>query len=109
MTQQASPTTTARPESGSVPSIQRQFVNFSFYKLDPAFRRLGDHEKLQARSEFVAMFGKRPPGLICLSYSTVGLRPETDFVLWRIGNSPDLFQTQTAQINKSRLGAYLST
>jgi chlorite dismutase len=93
----------------AAPTIQRQFVNFAFYKLDPAFRRLGDHEKIQARSEFVKMFGKRPEGMICLSYSTVGLRPETDFVLWRIGSSPDLFQAQTAQINKSRLGAYLTT
>jgi hypothetical protein len=35
------------------PAVQRQFVNFTFYRLDPAFRRLGDHEKIQARSEFL--------------------------------------------------------
>ena len=50
------------------PAIQRQFVNFSFYKLDPAFRRLGDHEKIQARSEFLQVIQKQPQaGMICLT------------------------------------------
>jgi chlorite dismutase len=109
MSQQIEQSSAPAVAESAPPAIQRQFVNFSFYKLDPAFRRLGDHEKIQARSEFLKMFSKRTDGMICLSYSTVGLRPETDFVLWRIGSSPDLFQAQTAQINKSRLGAYLTT
>jgi chlorite dismutase len=109
MSQQIEQSSAPAVAESAPPAIQRQFVNFSFYKLDPAFRRLGDHEKIQARSEFLKMFSKRTDGMICLSYSTVGLRPDTDFVLWRIGSSPDLFQAQTAQINKSRLGAYLTT
>src|SRR5438270_513377 len=105
------PTTrpTARPESAAAPAIQRQFVNFAFYKLDPAFRRLNEHEKLQARSEFLKMFQSPRDGLICLTYSTVGLRPECDFLLWRISLSPDEFQKQTQAVNKSRLGAFLTT
>lgn len=94
--------------TGAVP-VQRQFVNFAFYKLDPAFRRLDDHEKIQARSEFLNLFQQRREGLMCLTYSTVGLRPESDFLLWRIAGSPDAFQSQTQAINKTRLGAYLTT
>jgi len=108
MTQQASPATTARPEGGTAPSLQRQFVNFGFYKLDPAFRRLGDNEKIQARSEFLQLFQKPWPGLISLTYSTIGLRADDDFLLWRISYSSDEFQKQTQAINKSRLGAYLT-
>ncbi len=93
----------------AAPAIQRQFVNFAFFKLDPAFRRLSDHDKIQARSEFLKLFQEKRPGLICLSYSTVGLRPDCELLLWRIGSTPDDFQAQTQQINKSRLGAYLST
>jgi chlorite dismutase len=89
--------------------IQRQFVNFAFFKLDPAFRRLDDHDKIQARSEFLRIFQSPRPGLICLTYSTVGLRPDVDFLLWRISSSADDFQSQTRQINKTRLGAYLTT
>ena len=119
MTQQANPPTepapsaTARPHaapaSGAAPAVQRQFVNFAFYKLDPAFRRLGDHEKLQARSEFLGLFQQKRPGLMCLTYSTVGLRSDTDFLLWRIAAAPDAFQEQSRAINKSSLGAYLTT
>src|SRR4051812_7521517 len=71
------------------PAVQRQMVNFAFYKLDPAFRRLNDHDKLQARSEFLNVVNQRRSGLISLSYSTVGLRPDCDFLLWRIAQSSD--------------------
>lgn len=91
------------------PAITRQFVNFAFYKLDPAFRRLDDHDKIQARSEFLDLFQKPRQGLMCLSYSTVGLRPDCDFLLWRIGTGAEDFQAQTSQMNKTRLGAFLTT
>ena len=103
------PQTQGAPAQGAGPAVQRQFVSFSFHKLDPAFRRLDDHEKIQARSEFLKLFEKPRPGLMCLTYSTVGLRPECDFLLWRISNSPDAFQEQSRAINKTRLGAYLTT
>jgi chlorite dismutase len=105
------PTTSpgGRPAQTGGPAIQRQFVNFAFYKLDPAFRRLDDHEKLQARSEFLKLFESPRQGLMCLTYSTVGFRPDCDFLIWRISLSADIFQQQTMAINKTRLGAYLTT
>ena len=33
--------------------IQRQFVNFAFYKLDPSFRRLSKERKEAAKKEFL--------------------------------------------------------
>src|SRR3954471_9458934 len=103
------PQTHGAPAQAGGPAVQRQFVNFAFYKLDPAFRRLDDHEKLQARSEFLNLFEKPRPGLIALPYSTGGLRPECHFLLWRIGLTPDAFQEQTKAINKSRIGGSLTT
>jgi chlorite dismutase len=103
------PITASAPAHGAGPAITRQFVNFAFYKLDPALRRLDEHDKLQARSEFLQLFQSPRPGLLCLSYSTVGLRPDCDFLLWRIGNGPEDFQAQSQQINKTRLGAFLTT
>ena len=108
----AGPAPAGRPQgapAGDPPGARRQFVNFAFYKLDPAFRRLGEHDKIQARSEFLRVVTQRREGLICLTYSTVGLRPDCDFLLWRISYSSDDFQAQTATINKTRLGGYLST
>jgi chlorite dismutase len=91
------------------PPIQRQFVNFACYKLDPAFRRLSDAEKAEARAEFTAALDTKVDGLISLSYSTVGLRPDTDFILWRIALLPDTIVSQTAAINKTKLAGYLTT
>jgi chlorite dismutase len=66
-------------------------------------------EKVQAHQEFNSLFEQHRPGLICLTYSTIGLRPDVDFVLWRIGTTADDFQAQTQAINHTRLAGYLST
>lgn len=97
-----------RPAAAGGPPIQRQFVNFAFFKLDPAFRRLPADQKNQARDEFNQIFAQPRPGLISLSYSTAGLKAESDFLLWRISMTPDDFQTQSAAISKSTIGGYLS-
>jgi len=106
----ATPGTRPQGAQGGAPAVQRQFVSFAFYKLDPAFRRLGDHEKFQARGEFLENYQKsNRPGMICITYSTVGLKADADFLLWRISLTPDDFQAHAQQLNKTRLGAYLST
>src|SRR5690349_4640049 len=50
------PQTQGGPAQAGGPQVQRQFVNFAFFKIDPAIRRLNDHEKIQARSEFLKLF-----------------------------------------------------
>jgi chlorite dismutase len=105
----AQPATRPSGATQGGPAVQRQMVNFAFFKLDPAFRRLSDHDKLQARSEFLKVVEQRRDGLISLSYSTAGLRPDCDFLLWRIASSTDTFQEHTKAINKSTLGGYLTT
>ena len=43
---------------------------------------------------------------MCLTYSTVGLRPDCDFLLWRIGQpAPTISRQQTKAINKTRWAA----
>jgi len=104
-----SQTTSESRESTNTAPVQRQVVNFAFYKLDPMFRRLSAAEKESARQEFAGLFTQSAEGLICLTYSTVGLKAKCDFLLWRIGAGVDSFQAQTQAINHSKLGAYLST
>ena len=103
------PSPAGAPATGGGPQVVRQFVNFAFYKLDPTFRRLPADVKAAARDEFVALFEQKHDGLMCLSYSTAGLRPDCDFLLWRIGKGSDEFQAQTKLINKTAIGAYLTT
>jgi chlorite dismutase len=89
--------------------IVRQFVNFAFYKLDPAFRRLPEAEKTEAKAEFTGRLSQPRKGLLCLSYSTVALRGDSDFLLWRIAASSDEIQSHAQTINGTRLAAYLQT
>jgi chlorite dismutase len=97
--------------SGKSPDRQRrQFLNYSFYRLDPAFRRHPVDEQRTAAGEFIDLV-KRWESLddvIVRTYSLVGLRADVDFMLWRIAFDPLCFQSMEAAIRRSRLGAYLS-
>lgn len=88
---------------------KRQYVNFAFYKVDPAWRRLPKDEREASKQEFSSAVEEWRPSLLLIPYSTVGLRPDTDFMLWRIGESLELFQGMSRQLNKTALGAYLTT
>ena len=55
-----------------------------------------------------SIFQQRREGLICLTYSTVGLQADCDFLLWRISSTPDEFQAARSAINKTRSAAYLT-
>jgi chlorite dismutase len=97
--------------TGKGPDRQpRQFLNYSFYKLDPLFRRLPADEQRRAAAGFVDLVRKweSSDDLILRTYSLVGLRAEVDFMLWRIAFDPMLFQSMEAAIRRSCLGAYLS-
>src|SRR5437899_1596390 len=106
--QSGRPQTAPQGASSSGPAVQRQFVSFAFFKLDPAVRRLVEQEKQAIREEFAALFATPQKGLISLSYSTSALKADCDFLLWRIAASPDDFQTQQQAMNRTRLGGYLS-
>jgi len=102
---------TLAPAGSHLPGpLPRQMVNFVFFKLDPAFRRLPPAEKEQARDQYVAVLAEASAmGMICLSYATMGLRADVDFLLWRVAPSVEDFQTQTRTLNKTTLAGYLTT
>ena len=89
---------------------RRQYLNYSFYRLDPVFRRLPADERRAAGSEFIELVRKweSSDDLILRTYSLVGLRADVDFMLWRIAFDPLCFQSMEATIRRSHLGAYLS-
>ena len=87
-------------------ALQRQFVNFMFFRVDRAFRALDANEKAEAKRELAEII-RGNYGMIVLPYSTVGLKAGVDFMLWRIGFDIEPFQRMAADINKSKLGQYL--
>ncbi len=89
------------------PPLQRQFVNFMFFRVDRAFRALPADAKLDAKRELAAIIERYHGPMIVLPYSTLGLKAGVDFMLWRIGFDIDPFQKMVADINQSVLGRYL--
>jgi chlorite dismutase len=95
---------TARPAEAAV---QRQFVNFMFFRVDRAFRSQDAETKANARREFTEIVQRYTGPMMLLPYSTIGLKAGVDFMLWRIGYDIDPFQKMVADINKSLLGRWL--
>ena len=69
--------------------LPRQFVNFTFYGVRPEWRLLSDAEKEECKKEFISTVQEFRPRLLINSYSTVGLRTNVDFMIWRIGYELD--------------------
>ncbi|GAC1398710.1 MAG: chlorite dismutase family protein [Pyrinomonadaceae bacterium] len=105
-----SPTPKAGEQRDNQLDIQpmpRQFVNFSFYKVNPAWRLLDEETRRKGRTEFIEALKNARKDLMIHTYSLVGLRANADLMVWRIGYSLDAIQEMTANINRSGLGKYL--
>ncbi|MBI5427709.1 MAG: chlorite dismutase family protein [Nitrospinae bacterium] len=89
--------------------VKRQFVNFSFYKLDPAYRRLPKEEQEKGKKEFMEVLEEYDTSdkMILLSYSMVGIRADVDIMLWRICYEVEEFQKMTTRLSQTGLGKYL--
>lgn len=87
--------------------LPRQFVNFTFYHARPEWRLLSAEQKQRCREEFVTTVDEFRSRLLIHSYSTVGLRTNVDFMIWRIGYELEPIQEMTARINQSEMGKYV--
>lgn len=87
----------------------RQFVNFAFYKIDPAWRRLPTPERESGKKEFITAVEEYGSRVMVCPYSMVGIRPDVDLMLWRISYELEAFQEMSVKINRSGIGKYLST
>src|SRR6266542_3720913 len=89
-------------------SEKRQVVRYAFYKLDPAWRRLTAERQASAKIEFGETLERYNGRLLLRPYGLVGIRGDTDFLLWQVAEDLDaLVELQTA-LNRTDLGAYLS-
>ena len=88
---------------------KRQYVNFAFYKIDPAWRRLPESERTKGKQEFLRAVEDYAGKVLVVAYSSVGIRGDCDIMLWRISYELELFQDMTTKILASGLGQYLTT
>lgn len=93
----------------SFPSLEKQFVNFMFFRVNPEWRRLDNETKSILKSEFQSVYDRYHEDFLLFSYSLVGFDSKADLMLWRIGRSMDQIQEMTAKLYRTRLGSYLET
>ena len=88
------------------PAIEKQFVNFMFFRMNPEWRKLDPETKSIFKKEFENVFDKFRDDFLLFSYSLVGFDSKADLMFWRIGTSLDLIQEMTAKLYRTSLGSF---
>ncbi|MGD0058549.1 MAG: chlorite dismutase family protein [Verrucomicrobiia bacterium] len=89
--------------------IKRQYVNYLFFKVDPAWRRLSRDERDRGKSEFEGVVKDWKGRALLIPFSTVGTRADTDFLLWRISERLEDFTEMSTQLLNTNLGKWCQT
>jgi len=94
----------------SIRFVEGQYVAYTFFRVDPAWRRLLADERQahkDAFAEVVEHFAERFEHL--RAYSTSGVRADSDFFLWKISERYDLLEELGAALNATPLAGWLET
>lgn len=97
-----------RSGNGETAKGRRQVVKFSFYKVDPAWLALAEHQREGAKDELCRTVEAFSGTLRTRAYSVVGMRGDVDFLLWQIADRLDDVQELAGAISGTSLGPYLS-
>jgi chlorite dismutase len=87
-----------------------QYVAYTFYRVDPAWRRLPVEERMAGKDAFAEVvedWAGRMDGL--RSYSVSGVRPDSDFFLWKITQRYEDLGELGAELNATPLAGWLET
>ena len=85
----------------------RQCVKYSFFKLDPAFRRLSNDKQTDLKLELIGTIRSFNRRMLLRAYSLFGLRGDVDFMIWQVAEEIDAFNQLHAAIFSTAIGAYL--
>ena len=90
--------------------MEGQYVAYTFYRVDPAWRRLPVEERAahkDAFAEVIEDFAGRMDGL--RAYLVTGVRPDSDFFLWKITDRYEDLGELGAALNGAPLAGWLET
>ncbi len=95
-----------QPSAGQ--PTRRQYVKFTFFKIDPAWRLLPPEDRELGKRQVddtVAAFSDR---MLIRSYSLAGTRGDADLALWQISDRLEDIQELTTALFSTAMGPYLS-
>ena len=87
----------------------QQFVKYTFYRVDPRWRRLPEAEREAGKSQFASVLREFEPELIVRTYSLMGMRADAEMMVWNVGTSLESLQRLATQLARTGLGRYLET
>jgi chlorite dismutase len=90
--------------------VSGQYVVYTFYRVDPTWRRLPVEERIAGKDAFADVvddWAGRVTGL--RAYSTAGVRPDCDFFLWKITERYEDLGELARELNSTSLAGYLET
>src|SRR4030081_1885771 len=96
---------------GSIRAVdQGQYVAYTFFRVDPAWRRLPIEERQAAKDAFADVVDELADRFDHLrAYTTTGVRPDSDFFLWKITERYEALGELGAALNAPPLAGWLET
>jgi chlorite dismutase len=90
--------------------VAGQYVAYTFYKVDPGWRRLPVEERSAGKDAFGEVVEDWAPRMASLrTYSVAGVRPDADFFLWKITERYEDLGDLGSALNATPLAGWLST
>jgi chlorite dismutase len=90
--------------------VSGQYVAYTFYRIDPAWRRLPIDERAAGKDAFAEVVEEWSSRMDALrAYSVAGLRPDCDFFLWKITERYEDLGELGAALNGTPLAGWLET
>jgi chlorite dismutase len=86
-----------------------QYAAYTLYKVDPAWLRLPIEERSAAKETFAEVVEEWAERMELRSYSLVGVRPEVDFMLWKLTERYDDLRELGSDLNATPLAGWLTT
>jgi len=90
-------------------AAERQFLKYTFYKVQPEWRRLPAEEKKADKAELAAAIHDLEEEIPLRCYSLQGIRADTDFLIRAADRRLEAFRDMARTISSTDLGHYLDT
>ncbi len=87
----------------------RQFLKYTFFKLEPLWKSLDESVKNEAKNVFRSIVQSYAQKMIVKPFSLFGTRGDCDFMLWTISERLEDFEDFLSETSKSKMGCYITT